>query len=1415
MIYPQLWAQSQVFKAVPILFKDEWVMHIEVNDQSREQHMIDLGLHLTKRNPESFSVGYRGLLSKEQWRAIDDSCDFVEFDESKVFYADQKDYRLTPDYATLLSFVSSVALNDQPLCDQLCLGVPFDEIWDSLSEQDIHVENAAVWKRFVSAYCDAQNASEESIDLIQGIWKRICSVLGDDIAVEIPTLLSNLDIATPGILPDDDVFIALAGTDIFYTVDGTERSGRLARSLLHSAKTAFVVNPDAHWVEGVPITYHIEVNVNQISLSPILVQLGTEFFAHPLTLEHSFEELSADHWSCDNPRQLMSLGLDRMLENAEFNKDAHTLRCINDYAQEQLTKTLGQGSFAMVLRERGWGVGHYDQDAKEVFYFQHDIELTPNYNEAISAFSDLCLDLAKRNKIELQRYERYGLDASHLLYGSEFDIERQTISALGMKLALRMEDLGERNQREFLVSRTRFGMQTSFVGQVPLERPHPSTLEIHKTNSGRFIGCEIQGEQGSMYQSVLNHNVHIGGSAAEVVDEYMSVQEKNPLSAPECAQVLHMAEVVDAMNAVSMKEPRADDFSTVVAQYINTKSFSFKPFVNAHEEWLANVNKRLSELLRATGVVGIVVVANARRFQHKSLTISVLWEKFEGNRERAYQYLSAQMKSIKGLRSSQILILDRMEAVEPKLSQAIDTKILAHETQVKNVSGHPSTTVATSGAREDIGFVKGIAKKDLYLLSKDELHASIRDSDPNGWFDLVKKSGVWPKHSLAALKKVSGSPEAAYVSFILRNALPTQFSKLAENSASVADYITKTREARNSVHLQHSLIKALEKANEYLDSVGARDELGVWPSTGSRPLQSLRARWTKAPNHNLQVLRSFFAERIVQGAFDRQDTPWDFAMPARQLLANKRTQRSLSNLPELAHVERIGSTWRRDGNVSEKDLIMTFGFSGVEYGNWTNQKERAAYMNHTYDSFCDLSELTGLPKTALSFGGQLGLTYGSRGRGGRQAAMAHFEPSHMAIALTKRKGAGSLGHEYFHALSNHFFRKFSVGVQAGDLAEVVANLLEKGEFDQEFIIANAGGMNPQTLTHFAKLFWVMTHQPPRGDWSQFKDNTDDLRQSLPEVAQWTLDSGKQDDEDGRKEAYWSAPCELFARAMEAWVVSVLSNKGQKNDYLVRDGRVYLDAEMPLQVYPSGQHIHYLEQAANRFFGHLKWEEQVIQHPIGVEMVLPVLYSRWGSCCRVPPQILAEQALVEVNMMLGDRVNITFDEVLLDQRGNAVSGQWVPALKMIHISNELGTLGTVRHESFHAARNLLMSDDEINILDVAYGPDGDAMSELCAALRRQGKNDLIQIVRNSPEEAQAYAFQLYCQNDLLMSCDADEKSIFQRIIEFLKEVFNLALGYGVETPTKVFKSLQDGGLLRRERNWKLENDNNDDCDVRLY
>ena len=124
---------------------------------------------------------------------------------------------------------------------------------------------------------------------------------------------------------------------------------------------------------------------------------------------------------------------------------------------------------------------------------------------------------------------------------------------------------------------------------------------------------------------------------------------------------------------------------------------------------------------------------------------------------------------------------------------------------------------------------------------------------------------------------------------------------------------------------------------------------------------------------------------------------------------------------------------RGDRDITEQDLLDRFHLRGIQYGNWTNQKERQAFLNHIYDAFDDIAYALGVPTTAIGLaynGTSLGIAVGARGRGG--TARAHYEPSLHVINLTKTSGVGCIAHEFHHALDSWSVKGVGYGSQTRD-----------------------------------------------------------------------------------------------------------------------------------------------------------------------------------------------------------------------------------------------------------------------------------------------------------------------------------------------------------------------------------------------
>ncbi|ARZ00822.1 hypothetical protein AXW38_07440 [Yersinia ruckeri] len=232
---------------------------------------------------------------------------------------------------------------------------------------------------------------------------------------------------------------------------------------------------------------------------------------------------------------------------------------------------------------------------------------------------------------------------------------------------------------------------------------------------------------------------------------------------------------------------------------------------------------------------------------------------------------------------------------------------------------------------------------------------------------------------------------------------------------------------------------------------------------------------------------------------------------------------------------------RRKGNVTPEQFSDAFGFRGVQFGNYVEGARRQTELNDAYDSLVDMAELLNVPPKALSLNGELGLAFGARGRGG---AKAHYEPGQVVINLTKGNGAGSLAHEWFHALDNYFGTYDVHGEASGK---------RSSEFitDRKRPLYEFSGGKRQEIIH-----------PVRQEvHDAFKSAVDKVTNSGM-VERATLLDG------GRSKAYWTTKLEMSARAFERYLLDKAQSKGITNDYLVNLRKADEHANPETYAYPT-------------------------------------------------------------------------------------------------------------------------------------------------------------------------------------------------------------------------------------------------------
>lgn len=283
----------------------------------------------------------------------------------------------------------------------------------------------------------------------------------------------------------------------------------------------------------------------------------------------------------------------------------------------------------------------------------------------------------------------------------------------------------------------------------------------------------------------------------------------------------------------------------------------------------------------------------------------------------------------------------------------------------------------------------------------------------------------------------------------------------------------------------------------------------------------------------------------LKGGFERVKDAFDFLTKNQAhleaLLAEKR---KIYPVRRDTNAPRVGKEYRPAGTViTPERFSQEFGFRGVQFGNWVEQERRAQDLNNAYDALLDMADIIRIPARAVSLDGTLGLAFGARGKANE---LAHYERGQVVINLNKKNGAGSLGHEWWHALDNYFSRQ--------------------------------DGQNE------------MTSENPKANSA--------LRPEMKEAYQGVLTAimdtfyGRSKNLDAlRSKPYWSTRTEMTARAFESYLIYKAKQEGHSNDYLANivNPEAYLGGKEHFP-YPTDTEMPSIAAAFDRFFNTLKTAE---------------------------------------------------------------------------------------------------------------------------------------------------------------------------------------------------------------------------------
>ena len=263
--------------------------------------------------------------------------------------------------------------------------------------------------------------------------------------------------------------------------------------------------------------------------------------------------------------------------------------------------------------------------------------------------------------------------------------------------------------------------------------------------------------------------------------------------------------------------------------------------------------------------------------------------------------------------------------------------------------------------------------------------------------------------------------------------------------------------------------------------------------------------------------------------------------------------RALKINPEERRVgnrDRIGTDYRKGKDINPEEFSETFGFRGVQFGNWVNNDERQSSLNEAYDALMDLSTAIGVSTRAISLDGELGLAFGARGSG---KFNAHYEPGQVVINLTKTKGAGSLAHEWWHAIDNYFSR------MRGEKSAFITEKPRQG-------ITGTGQMDERVR----------------------KEMIDSFKNLVTTINKSELPKRSGELDKTRSKAYWSTIVEMSARSFENFIIEKMAQTNESNDYLANfkelsewAGQGGLDAKS--YPYPTKEESELINSAYQDFF----------------------------------------------------------------------------------------------------------------------------------------------------------------------------------------------------------------------------------------
>jgi hypothetical protein len=772
--------------------------------------------------------------------------------------------------------------------------------------------------------------------------------------------------------------------------------------------------------------------------------------------------------------------------------------------------------------------------------------------------------------------------------------------------------------------------------------------------------------------------------------------------------------------------------------------------------------ENIAEKLRISNTQGAVCLFSSSRSGFKWRVREVGMDAATLDQTRAATLESAMLKLKNGLRARGVsLLVDGVAIADPELAEILNGDGPA---QLKEVVKNEQE------GYQDTGVVAGWAMKDIRGMRRIELLDAAEQMSDQQKAKYITRELIWPRKSFEEMKEAGVDLRTAYAYDLLWKALPKS-------------PLTSTREHVNGFI---SLITGMKEAVEPLlklpfSSDGTEPEFALAVKSAAMNLWCNELTDQVRQMYRTDVRIRGYSGMLSWNSFAPKDSrrlltelaglSWSDVLKSKK----KTTAGATGSRVVRGELVREGPDYRGGKSVSGEDFIRTFGFSGVEYGNWTNQAEREKHLNLAYDSMMDFVRVMGWEPMTLSLGGKLGLCIGSRGRGGSRAANAHFEPVNMAINLTRMRGDGALAHEYCHAVANHYGR-LATGTPV-DMADTFGYVLQK---DGAVPSIDKTGLREEVQRAFQNLVVAIMRKP---------DNDDDYQ----DISKYTKRSNMlvtSMAKDGATGNYWGSPCEMFARSMEVWFKDRLRDAGERNDYLVR---VDKDAGEN-SVYPDLQHLNRINFFVSPWLDAIKQEVAQVQHPFLGSVEMPILNTELRSVMPLTPALLVELADAELNRLF----KACSPNLMLVDDPVYKAGMYDLSRDLLILNAQHADKGTFYHEAWHACHGKLLSSEERHGLSAVFSTEGHLADRVEQLLREKGADSaVIEHMRSDTQEVQAYAFQLWEEGRFAFDQpDQQQGHTFYRVGTFVEGITGVGAYFGQQEAERLFTRFMAGDLAER-------------------